>query len=121
MDGLSHKLGVRIRYFRNIAQLSQGELAKAAQLTNGYLSDVERGKVNISITNLNQIAESLGIPLSVLLDFESDADRDEKLQMIHKELQNMPGEALDSLYKLMLMLSHKPEDAESEQISPTKS
>ena len=59
MKGLSEKLGARIRYFRMVARMSQGELANASQLTNGYLSDVERGKVNISITNLNQIAEAL--------------------------------------------------------------
>ena len=44
MKGLSEKLGARIRYFRMVARMSQGELANASQLTNGYLTAVLKGE-----------------------------------------------------------------------------
>ena len=45
MENLAEKLGWRMRRFRLAANLSQGELARAACLTKSYLSEVERGKV----------------------------------------------------------------------------
>lgn len=112
MKGLSEKLGARIRYFRMVARMSQGELANASQLTNGYLSDVERGKVNISITNLNQIAEALGVPLAVLLDCDTDTDREITLAAIHEKLQKMPSDALLALQRIMVMLAQQSDSTE---------
>ena len=104
MKGLSEKLGTRIRYFRMASRMSQGELASASQLTNGYLSDVERGKVNISITNLNQIAEALGVPLSVLLDCDTEFSKKYTIESINEKLKKMPDDALLSLHSIILML-----------------
>lgn len=112
MKGLSEKLGARIRYFRMVARMSQGELANASQLTNGYLSDVERGKVNISITNLNQIAEALGVPLSVLLDCDTDIDKEQTLMSIHKKLKKMPDDGLLALQRIVLMLAQQCDSEE---------
>lgn len=112
MKGLSEKLGARIRYFRMVARMSQGELANASQLTNGYLSDVERGKVNISITNLNQIAEALGVPLSVLLDCDTDIDKEQTLMSIHKKLKKMPDDGLVALQRIVLMLAQQCDSEE---------
>lgn len=119
MKGLSEKLGARIRYFRMVARMSQGELANASQLTNGYLSDVERGKVNISITNLNQIADALGVPLSVLLDCDTDSDREITLLAIQEKLQKMPDDALAALHRIMVMMAQQSDFMEEE--GPAKS
>lgn len=116
MKGLSEKLGARIRYFRMVARMSQGELANASQLTNGYLSDVERGKVNISITNLNQIAEALGVPLSVLLDCDTDVNKEQTLMSIHKKLEKMPDDGLLALQRIVLMLAQQ---CDSEEVQDT--
>lgn len=115
MKGLSEKLGARIRYFRMVARMSQGELANASQLTNGYLSDVERGKVNISITNLNQIAEALGVPLSVLLDCDTDIDKEQTLMSIHKKLKKMPDDGLLALQRIVLMLAQQCDSEEVQE------
>ena len=107
MKGLSEKLGARIRYFRMVARMSQGELANASQLTNGYLNYVERGKVNISITNLNQIAEALGVQLSVLLDCDTDMDKEKTLISIHERLKKMPDDGLLALERIILMMAQQ--------------
>ena len=97
MKGLSEKLGARIRYFRMVARMSQGELANASQLTNGYLS----------ITNLNQIAEALGVQLSVLLDCDTDMDKEKTLISIHERLKKMPDDGLLALERIILMMAQQ--------------
>lgn len=107
MESLLEKLGARIRYFRMIARMSQGDLAKQSGLTNGYLSDVERGKVNISITNLEQVAMALRVPLAVLLDCDDVADKEKTLSVLFDALPRMPEDALQSLLRLVLMLARE--------------
>jgi len=52
-------LGKRIRLFRNKAGLTQEQLAEAADLHWTYISGIERGVRNASITSLCQIASAL--------------------------------------------------------------
>lgn len=107
MKDLSEKLGKRIRHFRMSSRMSQGELAIASKLTNGYLSDVERGKVNISISNLDLIAESLNVPLSVLLDCDTSCNKEEMLLAIQQKMRDIPDDALEALYRIVLMMGQK--------------
>lgn len=109
MKDLSQKLGGRIRYFRAGAGMSQSALAQASGLTNGYLSDVERGKVNISISNLNSLADALNVPLAALLDCE-DADRDTLMAAIAAHLAALPTDALRVVRLTACLLTHQPKE-----------
>lgn len=104
MKNLAENIGRRMRRFRLAANLSQGELARISNLTKSYLSEVERGKVNISIANLDKIAEALGVPLSILLDCGDLPDRSEVL----RELAELPDDVLAALYHLIKHVGHKP-------------
>ncbi len=109
MNELSEKLGARIRYFRGVARLSQSELAGAAHLTNGYLSDVERGKVNISISNVNQLSRALGVPLSILLDFDGEGRREAMQDAIRAKVADVPDDMLAALHHIVLGLANGAE------------
>lgn len=61
------KLGVRIRQYRNEKKLSQEELADLCEFDRTYISMVERGKRNLSFSNLCIFADSLNISVSELL------------------------------------------------------
>ena len=61
------KVGSNIRHTRNEKGLSQESLALAADLDRSYVGGVERGERNISIVNLQKIAEALDTPLAQLL------------------------------------------------------
>ena len=54
-------LGANIRVARKCAELSQEKLAEKADLHPTYISEVERGKENISIGALVRIAKPLGV------------------------------------------------------------
>lgn len=105
MRDLAAKLGGRMRRFRLAADMSQGELARVAGLTKSYLSDVERGKVNISIANLDRIAEGLKVPLAVLLDCEDLPQREE----IMRDLAKLPDDVLLAVHRLAMHLGRRRE------------
>lgn len=71
-DAILDFLGEKIRELRREKRLSQEEFAFQCNLDRTYISDVERGKRNISIINLRNIADALDVPLSKLFeDFSS--------------------------------------------------
>lgn len=54
-------LGAEIRRLRNERDLTQEELADEAGLSSNYLSDVERGRRNITVGAMFAIAGGLGV------------------------------------------------------------
>lgn len=61
-------LGGRIRQLRRERHLSQEQLADAADLVQHYVSQIEQGERNVSITALRAIAVGLDLTLAQLLD-----------------------------------------------------
>ena len=63
--------GDRIREIREKRGMSQDQLATAAKISKGFLSDVENNKANISSQNLLQIANHLAASIDYLLRGET--------------------------------------------------
>ncbi|MFB3921993.1 MAG: helix-turn-helix domain-containing protein [Terriglobia bacterium] len=61
------RFGVRLRQLRRRKGLTQVQLAERLGLDRSYLADIERGKRNVSIVNLEIIAKGFGVSLSKLL------------------------------------------------------
>lgn len=59
--------GLRLRAIRLERQLSQEELAAAANLHRTYIGSAERGERNISLVNLCKIADALNVSVSKLV------------------------------------------------------
>jgi transcriptional regulator with XRE-family HTH domain len=57
-------LGAKIRLYRKLCGFSQEKLAEKAQLAPTYLSDVERGRENISVDALMRIAGALDVSIA---------------------------------------------------------
>jgi len=60
-------VGDRIRELREKRKMTQEQLAKAADISKGFLSDVENNNRNISSQGLLKIANSLGASVDYLL------------------------------------------------------
>jgi transcriptional regulator with XRE-family HTH domain len=56
-------LGARIRLYRRLSGFSQEKLAEKAELVPTYISDVERGRENISVDAVMRIANALDVPI----------------------------------------------------------
>lgn len=68
------KIGKRIKELREVAKMSQKDLAYTADLDRSYIASVENGQRNISIVNIERIAHALGVSLKELfnsIDFEN--------------------------------------------------
>jgi len=59
-------LGQNVRLYRRLSALTQEQLAEKAQLAPTYISDVERGRENISVDAVARISEALDVPLADL-------------------------------------------------------
>lgn len=65
---ITEKIGNRIRVLRKETGLSQEKFAAKIGMDRTYFASVELGKRNISIVNLEKIAEGLNISLGKLFD-----------------------------------------------------
>jgi ribosome-binding protein aMBF1 (putative translation factor) len=61
------KLGKRVRALRLDRGWTQEELAHRSGLNRSYMSEVERGRSDVSLSTLQKIARPLGISLAELL------------------------------------------------------
>jgi len=58
---VKEKLGQRIKELRETANMSQKDLSYAADLDRSYIASVENGQRNVSIVNIEKIANALGV------------------------------------------------------------
>ena len=65
-------IGIKIGYYRRIRGYTQAQLAEKANISSGYLSQVEAPgmAVAISLETLLSLAEALEVPPAKLLEFE---------------------------------------------------
>ncbi|EID4391953.1 helix-turn-helix domain-containing protein [Vibrio anguillarum] len=64
---LAEAVGQRIVQMRRSKGLPQEKLALLAEIDRSYMSRIERGKINISLEKLYQIADTLGCDVKDLL------------------------------------------------------
>jgi transcriptional regulator with XRE-family HTH domain len=69
-------LGEFIKSQRRIADLSQRELARLADLSDAYLSQLERGLHEPSVRVLNGLSQALNVPADKLLAYLGRSDSD---------------------------------------------
>ncbi len=67
MDVLG-RLGQRVRERRTALGLSQEDFAARCDLDRTYISDIERGKRNVGLRNIEVIAKTLGVSISELMN-----------------------------------------------------
>lgn len=60
--------GRRLREWRLRQHLSQVDVARHSGISQGALSNYENGRGNISLTTVLDIADTLGVPVAVLID-----------------------------------------------------
>jgi transcriptional regulator with XRE-family HTH domain len=64
---LVRRIGNNIRFYRHKANLSQEELAERADVHRNYVSRVESGLIDISVSGLSKFAKGLRVSMYDLL------------------------------------------------------
>jgi transcriptional regulator with XRE-family HTH domain len=96
--------GDRIREIREKKKMTQDQLAEAADISKGFLSDVENNKRNISSQGLLRIANSLGASVEYLLRGETKESTVQEPVVIPPELSRAAEELHLSYAKTLELL-----------------
>ena len=67
MAKISKKLGQNIKRIRLRRKMSQGDICRKLDMDRSYMSAIENGKKNITISQLERLAQALGVSVDKLL------------------------------------------------------
>jgi len=91
-------LGKAVKLCRTQKDLSQTELAKAADISVSYLSLLERERRDPSLSTVEKIAAALKVPMIILMFLAAD----------NSELSNIDSQLVEKLSYIALKLSDFP-------------
>lgn len=63
------KLGIKIRVERQKQKISQEKLAEKSNLNRNFVGMIERGETNVTVKNLEHIANALNLDIKDLFNF----------------------------------------------------
>jgi transcriptional regulator with XRE-family HTH domain len=61
MNELSKKLGENFKKIREKRGLSQGDISRKLTMDRGYISNLENGRRNPTLSNIKRLSEALGV------------------------------------------------------------
>ena len=67
MNPASEKLGQNMKRIRTKKKMSQGDIARALEVDRGYISNIENGKKNPTLTTIQKLADALKVSADELL------------------------------------------------------
>jgi len=66
MSSILKQFGLKVRRYRLKKELSQEKLAELADLHRTYIAQIESGKRNVALKNIDKIARALGVSVKEL-------------------------------------------------------
>ncbi len=72
MPALKKILGINLRYYRNLENLSQEKYDGKYNLSVKHLANVERGKENVTLDFVDKLSKILDIPTIELLTYDKN-------------------------------------------------
>ncbi|MFR8248009.1 MAG: helix-turn-helix domain-containing protein [Lachnospiraceae bacterium] len=94
----------KIKFYRKERNMTQDELAEAANLSTSYISQVETGRKNIGREGLEKIAEALQVLPAMLIQCDDMVRKDVKSCQIMKELEDCSDYELSVIHDILLSL-----------------
>lgn len=100
MGDIKQRFGKRIRQLRLLKEMTQEELAEAADLSISFLGGIERGVKSPTIESIEKLADALDLTLVDLMNFDSGVKiiGDEKNVQLRQLLSDY-ADKIEKLYK----------------------
>ncbi len=100
IDNINFQVGERIKYFRQLRDLTLDQLADYANVDYSYMSKVERGTVNCSILKLHNIASALKVDLHELFVFNNTPSQFNYIKEISAILEKLEEDDIRNLFAI---------------------
>lgn len=68
MKSESAKLGKNLKRIRTEKGITQGDIVRALGISRSFVSNIENGKTNPTLSTISKIASALGVTIGKLLD-----------------------------------------------------
>lgn len=78
---LNYEIGKRCKEARLAANLTQEKLSELLDVNSQFISDVERGRVGVSLLTLRELSETLGVTTDYLIKGASSCASENKLTL----------------------------------------
>jgi len=95
-------IGTNIRKFRDLQDLKQQQLADYIGVTRELISLIESGQRDISLENLNKLADLFGIELSDLIEEDSEVQDVNLALAFRTNDSNLDLESIASFKRIVL-------------------
>jgi transcriptional regulator with XRE-family HTH domain len=104
MEGyeLRDALGENLKTYRSLRNLSQAELAKRANISLTFLSDIERGNKWSYPETLTNLASALDVPVSILFTPKNNSPEDpgdDTIRQFSQDIRRQVDEALETIFR----------------------
>jgi transcriptional regulator with XRE-family HTH domain len=98
----------RLRISREMAGLTQAQVAKILGLQRPSISEIEAGRRKVSAEEISKFAEVYGVGIDWLTNSKEKTDSREKarLELAARELSKLKPEDLDRVLRLLSSLRH---------------
>lgn len=112
--GDKKSMAMRLRWAREQAGLSQGQVAQRMGVHRPTISQIEAGERNVRIDELDQFAELYGVSREWLVDGDKvlPGERDPRIQLAARELGKLKGADLDAILRLIQVLRDNGDKSE---------
>ena len=104
MDQQLQEIGLRLKQARLAKNLSQPQLAEAADISVSFLSNLENGHQAMNIKTLISLTDVLNISADWLLGNSTDSANHAAALEIEKELSSCTPKERDAILRLVLLM-----------------
>lgn len=101
MESLQIAFGKRLRDVRRRMDMTQENLAESSNMSTQYISDIERGKRNLSLASIETLAKALNMSVSDLFALEDfQIGVDEMKTMLIERIEESDEDKLRTFYAI---------------------
>ena len=100
-------IGRRIAFNRNKAKMTQGMVAEKLDVSESFISQIERGKAKISLPRLFQLAEIFNVDVAVLVSDGRMLNPNTALSEVEQLIQDWTPRQRDMLFEIIACINNK--------------
>ena len=114
MDQQLQEIGARLKQARLAKNLTQPQLAEAADISVSFLSNLENGRQAMNIQTLTTLLDILNVSADWLLNNSTDYANHAAALEIEKELRSCTPKERDSILRLIQVMKETIQDLKND-------